>query len=49
MPNGFGMVSSDGMVTGANQNELTDVADRDPITGIPHHRYVRCKVERAGA
>jgi anaerobic selenocysteine-containing dehydrogenase len=47
MPNGFGMVSSDGMVTGANQNELTDVADRDPFTGIPHHRYVRCKVAPA--
>ena len=46
MPNGFGMVSSDGMVTGANQNELTDAADRDPFTGIPHHRYVRCRVER---
>jgi anaerobic selenocysteine-containing dehydrogenase len=49
MPNGFGMVSSDGMETGANQNELTDVADRDPITGIPHHRYVRCRVEPAPA
>jgi anaerobic selenocysteine-containing dehydrogenase len=47
MPNGFGMVSSDGMVTGANQNELTDTADRDPFTGIPHHRYVRCRVARA--
>ncbi len=46
MPNGFGTVSADGMVTGANQNELTDVADRDPFTGIPHHRYVRCRVER---
>jgi len=46
MPNGFGMVSSDGMVQGANQNELTDVADRDPFTGIPHHRHVRCRVER---
>ena len=46
MPNGFGMVSADGMVQGANQNELTDVADRDPFTGIPHHRYVRCRVER---
>jgi anaerobic selenocysteine-containing dehydrogenase len=45
MPNGFGMVSADGMVQGANQNELTDVADRDPFTGIPHHRYVRCRVE----
>jgi anaerobic selenocysteine-containing dehydrogenase len=46
MPNGFGMVSADGMVQGANQNELTDAADRDPFTGIPHHRYVRCRVER---
>jgi anaerobic selenocysteine-containing dehydrogenase len=47
MPNGFGMVSADGMVQGANQNELTDTADRDPFTGIPHHRYVRCRVEPA--
>jgi anaerobic selenocysteine-containing dehydrogenase len=47
MPNGFGMVSADGVVQGANQNELTDVADRDPFTGIPHHRHVRCRVERA--
>jgi anaerobic selenocysteine-containing dehydrogenase len=46
MPNGFGMVSSDGMVNGANQNELTDTADRDPFTGIPHHRYVQVRVER---
>ncbi len=45
MPNGFGMVSADGHVQGANQNELTDVADRDPFTGVPHHRYVPCKVE----
>jgi anaerobic selenocysteine-containing dehydrogenase len=46
MPNGFGMVSADGMVQGGNQNELTDSTDRDPFTGIPHHRYVRCRVER---
>jgi anaerobic selenocysteine-containing dehydrogenase len=46
MPNGFGMVSADGMVQGGNQNELTDATDRDPFTGIPHHRYVRCRVER---
>jgi len=46
MPNGFGMVSADGVVQGANQNELTDVADRDPFTGIPHHRYVQVRVER---
>jgi hypothetical protein len=49
MPNGFGMISADGHVQGANQNELTDVADRDPFTGIPHHRYVRCRIERAAA
>jgi formate dehydrogenase len=51
MPNGFGMTVSVGgqatAVDGANSNELTDVADRDPFTGIPHHRYVRCRIERA--
>ena len=49
MPNGFGMrfPGVEGLV-GANQNELTDVADRDPFTGIPHHRAVPCRVERAG-
>ncbi len=51
MPNGFGMSypanGADTLtVQGANQNELTDVADRDPFTGIPHHRYVQCRVER---
>jgi anaerobic selenocysteine-containing dehydrogenase len=51
MPNGFGMrVAADGgdgtHLDGANQNELTDVADRDPFTGIPHHRYVRCRIEK---
>jgi formate dehydrogenase len=47
MPNGFGM-EYDGesrAVDGANQNELTDVADRDPFTGVPHHRYVPCRLE----
>ena len=37
-----------GAVDGANQNELTDVADRDPFTGIPHHRVVPCRIEPAG-
>jgi len=46
MPNGFGMMYGE-EIHGANQNELTDVADRDPFTGIPHHRYVRCRIERA--
>jgi len=51
IPNGFGMVvavDSEGRQTtdGINGNELTDAADRDPITGIPHHRYVRCRVAK---
>jgi hypothetical protein len=36
----------DGVLDGANQNELTDARDRDPFTGIPHHRHVQCRVER---
>ena len=50
MPNGFGMqYVGEGTVhtDGANQNELTDVTDRDPFTGIPHHRYVLCRIEAA--
>jgi len=52
IPNGFGMVvGTDGdgrpVLDGVNGNELTDTADRDPFTGIPHHRYVRCRVEKA--
>ncbi len=50
MPNGFGMhYSADGIghVEGGNQNDLTDSNDRDPFTGVPHHRYVQCRLERA--
>jgi len=49
MPNGFGNLypTKDGVAAvGGNQNELTDIADRDPFTGIPHHRYVPCQLER---
>ncbi|MFN2425659.1 MAG: molybdopterin-dependent oxidoreductase [Candidatus Binatia bacterium] len=51
MPNGFGMIAgfdSHGrpIHDGVNGNELTDTADRDPFTGIPHHRYVRCRVQK---
>ncbi len=48
MPNGFGMqYDNNGEIEtlGVNMNELTDVADRDPFTGCPHHRYVPCRVE----
>ena len=53
VPNGFGMVhssaSGDVAVDGLNLNELTDAADRDPFTGIPHHRYVPCRLRAAGS
>jgi len=53
MPNGFGTAYPDAggrlVVQGANLNEITDVADRDPFTAIPHHRYVRVRLERAAA
>ena len=51
MPNGFGMITGfdaagRSLHDGVNGNELTDTADRDPFTGIPHHRYVRCRIEK---
>jgi len=51
IPNGFGMAypkDGDGPleVQGANVNELTDVASRDPITGCPEHKATACRVER---
>lgn len=50
MPNGFGVrypAKGDVTMDGVNQNELTDVTDRDPLTGIPHHRIVPCHLEKA--
>ncbi len=52
MPNGFGMeyaetLDGETRLVGANCNEITDVADRDPFTGCPHHRMVRVKVSAA--
>ncbi len=49
MPNGFGMqqTGDDGreIVHGVNANELTDSNDRDPISGCPHKKNVRCRIE----
>ncbi len=51
VPNGFGMAYPDErgdlVVQGINVNELTDVNDRDPISGCPHHKYTLCQVEPA--
>ncbi|MCP5056314.1 MAG: molybdopterin-dependent oxidoreductase [bacterium] len=54
VPNGFGMAYPSGPggeleVQGANLNEISDAADRDPITGCPHHKYTLCRVEKAAA
>ncbi len=54
IPNGFGMAYPSGPdgaleVQGANVNDLSDAADRDPITGCPHHKYTLCRVERVEA
>jgi anaerobic selenocysteine-containing dehydrogenase len=52
IPNGFGVAypGPDGELAadGVNVNELTDVADRDPISGCPHHKVTPCRVERVG-
>ncbi|MFQ5478849.1 MAG: molybdopterin-dependent oxidoreductase [Candidatus Krumholzibacteriia bacterium] len=49
IPNGFGMVQVDGtgreQVHGVNGNELTDSGDRDPFTGCPYKKNVRCRIE----
>jgi formate dehydrogenase len=51
IPNGFGVTypGPDGelVVQGVNLNELSDAADRDPISGCPHHKYTLCSIERA--
>jgi formate dehydrogenase len=50
IPNGYGMIhrgpNGEAAVDGVNTNELTDVADRDPISGCPHTKYTLCRVER---
>ncbi len=51
IPNGFGARYPSGEngeleLQGANLNELSDAADRCPITGTPHHKYTLCRVER---
>lgn len=35
--------------TGVGINELSDADDRDPYTGIPHLKHIRCRIEPVGA
>ncbi|MCB9760193.1 MAG: molybdopterin-dependent oxidoreductase [Alphaproteobacteria bacterium] len=45
-PNGFGLKTAQG-VDGVNINLLTDADHRDPFTGVPHHKHIRCRVSAA--
>ncbi len=51
IPNGFGLRYPDAsgvlQATGIAINELTDAQDRDPFTGCPHHKTIRCRVTPA--
>jgi len=51
IPNGFGMkypnASGELEAVGVNINELSDAAERDPISGCPQHKYTLCRVEKA--
>ena len=54
IPNGFGLsypdpVTGELVRTGVCVNDLTDGAARDPFTGCPHHKYVRCRVTPVSA
>ncbi len=49
VPNGFGLDYPDPVTgelkrTGVRVNELTDAMDRDPFTGCPNHKMIRCRV-----
>ncbi|MBW2456296.1 MAG: molybdopterin-dependent oxidoreductase [Deltaproteobacteria bacterium] len=47
MPHGHGLVH-DGVQTGVNVNLLTQSTHRDGIAATPLHRFVPCRVEKAG-
>jgi anaerobic selenocysteine-containing dehydrogenase len=53
LPNGHGIDyrRGDGTLVreGVALNELTDVAERDPIAGTPWHKRIAARIERVGA
>lgn len=49
IPNGFGMEYPDPLTgelktVGMLVNSIVDVRDRDPYTGIPHIKYIQCRI-----
>jgi anaerobic selenocysteine-containing dehydrogenase len=53
LPHGFGMSVPDGhggrVTHGPRINLITDVTDRDPIAGTPHHKDVSVRLEHVTA
>jgi anaerobic selenocysteine-containing dehydrogenase len=53
LPNGHGIDyhATDGALTrsGVAVNEITDIADRDPIAGTPWHKHVPVRIARAAS
>jgi anaerobic selenocysteine-containing dehydrogenase len=49
VPNGFGGNYPESTRAGVCVNELTDALDRDPFTGCPNHKFIRCSVRSASA
>lgn len=54
IPNGFGTQYPEGgkpdgelVTVGVGINILSDAQDRDPFTGCPHHKQIRCRIEKA--
>jgi len=50
LPNIFDLLYPDAITgelrsTGVGINELSDATDRDPYTGIPHLKHIRCRIE----
>ncbi|MBI4832445.1 MAG: molybdopterin-dependent oxidoreductase [Candidatus Lindowbacteria bacterium] len=51
IPHGFGLLHTNKKTgklaqIGVNVNELIAAEHRDPFTGIPLHKYIRCRVEK---
>lgn len=49
IPNGFGVeypdpVTGELKTVGLLVNSIVDIRDRDPYTGIPHTKYIRCRI-----
>jgi anaerobic selenocysteine-containing dehydrogenase len=54
MPHGYGLLWENEKTgrlepIGINAQELVSAAHRDPLTGIPYHKYIPARVEKVGS